>query len=67
MCNDGDIRLRDGANSMEGRVEYCLDNRWGTVCDDLFDNVEARVICRQLGFSDLGKQVGIIILSRLKQ
>ena len=31
-CADGDIRLADGSTDREGRVEVCVDGRWGTVC-----------------------------------
>ena len=53
-CPTANIRLRGGVNSREGRVEICYNNVWGTVCDDAWGNVDARVVCRQLGFSDGG-------------
>ena len=37
-----------------GRVEICNENRWGTVCHDLWSTSNARVACRQLGFSTTG-------------
>ena len=44
----------DGASVYEGRVEICFGGLWGTVCDDLWDNNDASVVCRQLGFSSIG-------------
>jgi len=54
LCANGDIRLRGGSNSREGRVEICNNNAWGTVCDDAWGTPDAMVACRQLGFSPTG-------------
>ena len=54
-CEDGQVRLADGAVNTEGRVEVCFNNRYGTICDDLWDNTDASVVCRQLGFSSESK------------
>lgn len=51
VCALGDIRLVGGAGVNEGSVEVCLDNEWGTVCDDEWDSIDTGVLCTQLGYS----------------
>ena len=44
----------NGSEPTEGRVEVCRNNSYGTICDDHWDVLDARVACRQLGYSGQG-------------
>ena len=35
-------------------MEICKNDVWGTVCDRNWHNIDAKVVCRQLGLSVAG-------------
>ena len=61
LCTNGDIRLVNGTNDYEGRVEVCWNWMWGTVCDDFWSPFDAIVACRHLGFPTTGEQFLLVM------
>lgn len=55
-CTNGSIRVvnTESYNSSFGRVEVCNNEMWTTVCAQFWDNQDATVTCRQLGYSPYG-------------
>uniref|UniRef100_A0A1X7TIM3 SRCR domain-containing protein n=1 Tax=Amphimedon queenslandica TaxID=400682 RepID=A0A1X7TIM3_AMPQE len=47
----GQIRLQGSIYTSYGRLEVYCNGQWGTVCDDTFGAADAKVVCRQLGYS----------------
>ncbi|XP_041471187.1 deleted in malignant brain tumors 1 protein-like [Lytechinus variegatus] len=78
ICYSGDpfeVRLVDGSNNTEGRVEVLYNGSWGTICDGFWDLRDAWVVCKMLGFDGaleaprsarFGQGPGRIVLTRVE-
>ena len=56
-CEHGSLRLEeDEVATNKGRLEICINNMWGTICNDSFDNNDAKVVCTQMGYEVDGGQ-----------
>ena len=60
--NRGTVRIQGGRNQREGRVEICNDGWWGQLCENGWDNNDAKVVCRQLSLlsADTGKLLLVV-------
>ncbi len=66
-CKEGNMRLVNGSNYNEGKVEVCVDGEWGTVCNN--NQALPGVVCEKLGFYadgiDLKRLIFYIIFNNL--
>ena len=58
ICEDGDVRVI-GNSSRSGRVEVCFSETWGTICNGQWTSNDAKVVCRQLGWSRFGESMNL--------
>ena len=56
-CTNGEVRLGGGSTANQGRVEICINNVWGSVCDNGWGEMDGNVVCRQLGYQRVGKKL----------
>ncbi|CAI8023573.1 Neurotrypsin [Geodia barretti] len=49
-CVNGQIRLIEGEDQLEGRLEVCYNRRWGNVGGDEWTETNSRVVCNSLGY-----------------
>jgi len=54
ICLDGDVRIAGGESSLIGRVEVCVNSTWGIVCGNDWIDLNALVVCQQIGHSPNG-------------
>ena len=61
-CPGQTVRLVNGSDENEGRVEVCRNGVWGTVYGGYgWDSRGGRVVCRQLGFQNPGSVITFFI------
>ena len=61
-CTDGAVRLINGSGPHEGRLEVCVNEAWGTVCSNGWDQIDTNVVCNQLGYLSFGTVYALIFV-----
>ena len=61
LCQEMSLRLVGGPSASEGRVEVCVNETWGTICDNSWSTNDANIVCGQLGYLSRGNvQINIL-------
>ncbi|KAH9508829.1 hypothetical protein Btru_050159 [Bulinus truncatus] len=45
------VRMGGQGDATSGRIEIFANSQWGTICDDHWDDNDAKVVCHMMGFS----------------
>ena len=59
LCVNGSVRLTyPNQYYFYGHVQVCIGGVWGSICRNRYwDNNDASVLCKQLGFSPYGRPI----------
>ena len=53
----------EGDSELEGRLEVCFSQRWGTVSGDGWTQTNTEVICNDLGYDTVtGNMLNLILI-----
>ena len=48
------MRLSGSSVANAGRIEICVEEIWTSLCDESWDFKDAKVVCKELGYSPYG-------------
>ena len=65
MIVNGTVRLTGGLTQYEGAVEVYLNSQWRSVCYDGWDELDAKVVCREINYLSTSIEVKGIISMEL--
>ncbi len=64
-CKEGSLRHFSHNSSRHMVIEICHNGKYSTVCANSWTQLEAKVVCAELGFSPLGKHTEELFLNVL--
>ena len=64
-CTEGAVRLSGGDIEQEGIPQVCVNGVWGSICDSGLSSTDGQVICRELGYHDIGIILLLTMQNRL--